>query len=148
MNWPAPQPGLVIRYAYLWQHQALVRQQEGTKDRPCAVVLAARDDNATERVYVLPITHAEPRPPQEGMEIPGPVKTRLRLDEERSWIIVTEGNVFTWPGPDLRPLAGHGPASVAYGFLPPRFFRVVRDRFVDCARARRAKLTVRDEWTR
>ena len=32
-------------------------------------------------------------------------KRRLGLDDARSWIMVTEGNRFAWPGPDLRPIA-------------------------------------------
>ncbi|HKR89678.1 MAG TPA: hypothetical protein VJS38_16020 [Phenylobacterium sp.] len=44
--------------------------------------------------------------------------------------MVTEANVFTWPGPDLRPTPGQGPESVAIGMPPPRFFAHVRDRFL------------------
>jgi len=136
---------LVIHYAYLWHREAVTGQQEGTKDRPCAVVLAVRDDDGADRVYVLPITHAEPRLPDEGLELPAAVKARLGLDDERSWVVVSEGNAFNWPGPDLRPLAGQGAASVAYGFLPPRFFRIVRDRFLNCVRMRQARLVSRNE---
>jgi hypothetical protein len=67
------------------------------------------------------------------------------LDADRSWVIVSEANDFTWPGPDLRSLLGQEPASVAYGFLPPDVFRVVRERFVACARAQNASLVRRSE---
>jgi len=115
------------------------------KDRPCAVVIAiaGRDDHP--RVLVLPITHSAPQPPDEGIELPQTTKTRLGLDGERSWIIVSEGNDFTWPGPDLRFRPGREPESAAYGFLPPVVFRAVRDRFLARYHERKAGLVTRSE---
>jgi hypothetical protein len=141
-NWPVPQPGLLIRYVYLWRHEALRGLEEGSKDRPCAVVLARRDEDGQTRVYVLPVTHSPPSSAA-AVEIPPSVKQRLGLDEQRSWIVVTEANVFVWPGPDLRPIPGKGPESAAYGFLPPKLFNIVRDRFLACARRRKAGLVGR-----
>jgi hypothetical protein len=89
-------------------------------------------DHHNTRVIVLPITHTAPQPPADGIELPESTRTRLGLDDGRSWVIVTEGNDFIWPGPDLRPVAGRGQKSVAYGFLPPRLFRAIRSRFVEC----------------
>ncbi|HJU20154.1 MAG TPA: hypothetical protein VJ770_27185 [Stellaceae bacterium] len=143
MTWPAPQPGLVIRYSYLWTREAETGREEGAKDRPCAIILAVADERDRTRVIVLPITPAAPQPPDEGIELPQPTKARLGLDSGRSWIIVTEGNDFIWPGPDLRPLAEQGPGSVAYGFLPPRLFRAVRERFLAHARTGRAGIVKR-----
>lgn len=145
MSWPRPQPGLVIRYAYLWRREALAGQEEGAKDRPCAVVLAHREEEGETRVYVLPVTHSPPQDATEAVAIPASVKQRLRLDHERSWVVVSEANVFTWPGPDLRFVPGRGPASAAYGFLPPALFKVVRDRFLERARRRQARLVPRTE---
>lgn len=143
MSWPDPKPGLVIRYSHLWSREARAGREEGVKDRPCAVVLAHREEDGRTRVYVLAITHAQPS--DEAVEIPGPVKAHLGLDAERSWIVLSEANRFIWPGPDLRLLPGRGPESVAYGYLPPRLFRLVRDRFVALARARRAALVARTD---
>lgn len=143
MSWPAPQPGLVIRYAYLWEREARAGREEGSKDRPCAVILAHATEDGRTRVYVLPITHTQPS--DEAIEIPQPVKGHLGLDDERSWIVLTEVNAFYWPGPDLRLLPGKGPESAAYGFLPPRLFRIVRDRFLALRRERRARLVPRTE---
>ena len=56
MSWPVPRPGLVIRYAYLWRREARAGREEGSKDRPCAVVLAHKDQEGETRVYVLPVT--------------------------------------------------------------------------------------------
>jgi hypothetical protein len=73
------------------------------------------------------------------------VKARLGLDGERSWVVVSEANVFAWPGPDLRFIPGKAPDSAAYGFLPPGLFRVVRDRFLAVDRQRKAALVTRTE---
>jgi hypothetical protein len=127
VSWPRPQLGLVIRYSYLWRSEAATGQEEGLKDRPCAVVIAAQDAASRTRAYVLPITHSAPADDEEAIEIPAAVKARLGLDGGRSWVVVDEANVFAWPGPDLRFLPGKGPESSVYGFLPPGFFRVVRD---------------------
>ena len=144
MSWPEPRPGLVIRYAYLWHREARAGRQEGVKDRPCAVILSNIDEDDRRRVYVLPITHAAPLR-DEAVEIPRAVKQHLGLDDEQSWVLLSEVNAFFWPGPDLRPLAGRGPESVAYGFLPPRLFQIVRDRFLALRRERRATIIARNE---
>jgi hypothetical protein len=39
---PEPRPGLVIRYGFLWSHEAEAGAEEAAKDRPCAIVVAAR----------------------------------------------------------------------------------------------------------
>jgi len=38
----------------------------------------------------------------------------LRLDSERSWVILSEWNEFIWPGPDLRRGPGDDEGSIAY----------------------------------
>lgn len=145
MSWPDPVPGLVIRYTYLWRREADQGREEGVKDRPCAVVAATKIEPDGLRVYVLPITHAPPQPPDEGIELPLPTKSRLGLDGERSWIMVSEVNRFSWPGPDLRFLPGQGPESASYGFLPPSLFRIVRDRFISRATENQVKIVSRTE---
>jgi hypothetical protein len=138
VNWPVPQPGLVVRYSYLWESEAL----EG---RPCAIVLVARDEDGEQRIQVVPVTHSPPADPSTAVEIPAAVKARLRLDSARSWVVVTELNEFIWPGPDLRPLISGDLASAAYGFLPPALFRVIRDRYLALHAARRLKRVERTE---
>jgi hypothetical protein len=143
--WPAPQPGLVIRYSYLWRREAAEGHEEGRKDRPCAVILAFQDHDQGTRVFVLPITHTPPPNRQDAVEIPAVVKARLGLDTERSWIVLDEFNDFIWPGPDLRFLPGKGPESAAYGFLPPKLLQAIRDRFVAAVRAKKAVRVARTE---
>ena len=132
---PDPQPGLVIDYAYLWQHEAAQGRDEGTKYRPAVVVLAVESDDAHgETVLVAPVTHRKPDDPAAGVEIPPLTKRRLGLDPERSWVIVSEVNRFEWPGPDLLPIA---PGQWAYGILPAGLFRNIRDGVVGLARRRK-----------
>ena len=146
MTIPVPAAGLVIRYSYLWHSEHLEGREEGQKDRPCALVAAIRMGEAGEtRVLVLPITHSPPLYPKNAFEIPLTIKERLGLDAGRSWIVVSESNDFVWPGPDLRPVPGADPASVAYGFLPPRFFNIVRDRFLVLTRTNQARAVKRTE---
>jgi hypothetical protein len=56
---------------------------------------------------------------------------RLGIDDERSWIAITEGNESVWPGPDLRPVPGRDTSTIAYGPLLPRFFAHVRDTLLE-----------------
>lgn len=124
MALPNPEPGLVICYAYLWHEQHRAGKEEGSKDRPGVVLLVVEQDNDGTLVTVLPVTHAAPRDPESAVELPAVVKQHLGLDAERSWIVVSEGNEFLWPGYDLRKIPPTD--RYEYGFLPPRFFDRVR----------------------
>jgi hypothetical protein len=115
---PDPNPGLVIRYAYLWREQSGSGKEEGAKDRPCVIVLAVEDRDGERLVTVAPITHSPPRNLDEGLEIPMATKRRLGLDDKPSWIVSTEVNRFTWPGPDLRPVSRERPDVFTFGLLP------------------------------
>jgi hypothetical protein len=56
MALPEPEPGLVISYAYLWHHEHQVGHEEGRKDRPCVIVVAAeRASDGLTVVTVLPV---------------------------------------------------------------------------------------------
>ena len=145
MALPEPVPGLVIRYSYLWAEEYGRGQEEGAKDRPCAVILVTADAGEDRRVTVLPITHAPPSNPSLAVEIPVATKRRLGLDDERSWVLLTEANQFIWPGPDLRPTSPGDIASVAYGLLPFALFEQIRQRFIAVIRTRRARLVPRTE---
>jgi hypothetical protein len=131
VSFPEPYAGLVIRYSYLWKREFDVGRDEGTKDRPCAIVLAVVDEDGDKEVWVLPITHSPPANGADAIEIPTLTKSRLGLDYERSWIVITEANEFVWPGPDLRPVPGRDASTIVYGALPPRFFAHVRDKFLE-----------------
>lgn len=110
-----PEIGLVIRHAYLWWSEARKGRDDGSKDRPCVIVHLRLNEHRELATYICPVTHTPPEAPEKAMEIPAATKKRLRLDDERSWIITTEVNRFIWPGPDLRPVPGGG---YSYGLLP------------------------------
>jgi hypothetical protein len=144
MALPDPQLGLVISYSYLWHHEHNAGREEGTKSRPCVIVLAVeRQAEGAVLVRVVPITHSPPHNPDAALEMPLAVKRHLRLDDERSWVILDEVNEFAWPGYDLRPI----PPSrdrFAYGFLPPRLFDRILVRLTQVWTAGQGKSTARD----
>jgi hypothetical protein len=90
-------------------------QEEGVKDRPCAIVLISSDEEGEQWVTVLPVTHTPPSVPELAIEIPATTKRRLALDDERSWVVLREANRFLWPGPHLRAARPGDTATVAYG---------------------------------
>lgn len=140
-----PAPALVIRYAYLWQREHLLGQEEGVKDRPCAVILTVQGEDGRDVVTVLPITHSPPMAATDAVEIPAETKRRLGLDDARSWVVLTEANRFSWPGPDLRPGVNGDPSSVAYGYLPGKFFEHVKRAFLEKVKSRAVPLVARTE---
>lgn len=145
MTLPEPKAALVIRYAYLWRDEYERGQQEGVKDRPCAIILARKLEGGRIRVTVLPITHAPPRNEKHAVRLPDATCERLGLDGESKWIVLTEANNFVWPGPDIRFGAGNDKRRVDYGYLPQRFFIHVRDRFLALAREQRPPITKRTD---
>jgi hypothetical protein len=142
---PAPLPGLVLRYSYLWANDAALGCEEGHKDRPAAVVMVIQPKGAAEsRVFVLPITHSPLLPGTAALEIPADVCRATGLDAERSWIILSEFNEFLWPGFDLRFIPGANPPTAAYGFLPPGFFGKVRNQWLALYTASKSGSVSRD----
>ncbi len=107
---------MVISYAYLWRAECEQGREEGVKNRPVVIVLAAKDDEGDTIVIVAPITHSAPSGPEDAIEIPTATETRLGFDSERLWVVVSEVNRFVWPGPDLAPVPGN-PRRFDYRFL-------------------------------
>lgn len=123
MSWRQPERGLVINYSYLWTSEDKAGTEEGRKDRPCAIIVARYNEEGRVRLRVVPITHSPPANPEHAIEIPAVTKKRLGLDSDRSWIVLTEVNDFTWPGFDIRTVGSTG--SPYYGPLPPSLFNEV-----------------------
>jgi len=141
-----PVPGLVIHYSYLWWREYERGQEEGMKDRPCAVIMVVTDDQGDKVVTVLPVTHTPPSATDPAVEIPYASKQRLRLDAERSWVMLTEANRFVWPGPDLRMKdSGGRPESIAYGLLPRALFKKITGTFGDAVESRLAHVVRRTQ---
>jgi hypothetical protein len=131
-----PKPGLVVRYDYLWTHEAAAGQDQG-KDRPTCLV-AASDSSARPRfVMLLPITHTPPSGGTVGIEIPAKVKRAIGLDDESSWVIVSEYNIDEWPSAGLSAVPGR-PGEFSYGYIPPGLFAIVKAKFLELAKAKRS----------
>ena len=95
MALPEPKLGLVVSYSYLWHHEHNTGRDEGTKSRPCVIVLAMENQtNGTVQVRVAPVTHSPPGAGDAALEIPAAVKRHLGLDDARSWVILDEVNEF------------------------------------------------------
>jgi hypothetical protein len=129
---PEPTPGLVIRYDYLWLRESAGGRDHG-KDRPACLV-AASDPGASPRfVVILPITHTAPAGETVGVELPAKVRHSLGLDDQPSWVIVSEHNVDEWPNSGLQPLPGRR-GVFSYGHIPPGLFAAIKARFIGIAR--------------
>lgn len=147
-GFPEPRVGLVVSYSYLWSEEAEQGLVEGKKDRPCAIILAIEEPGPEptqqKQVAVAPITHSPPRDTNVAIEIPPRVKQHLGLDSERSWVMVNEVNVFRWPGFDLRPIK-NGDGRIDYGYLPPKLFDRIIEKFKELESKGKVDRASRDE---
>jgi hypothetical protein len=133
---PEPKPGLVIRYDYLWTHDAAAGGDQG-KERPACLVAAADNLASPRFVVILPITHTPPDKSTIGVEIPPKVRQAIGLDDAPSWVIVSEHNIDEWPNGGLAPLPGR-PSVFSYGFIPPGLFAQVKAKFLELSRRGRS----------
>jgi len=108
------------------------------------VLVVQRAEDKAPVVTVVPITHSQHRNPEAAIEIPPTIKRHLGLDDQPSWIVLDDFNVFTWPGYDLRPVAGQKD-RYHYGLLPPRFFESIIRKFSELRRQGQAARTSRDD---
>ena len=134
---PDPKPGLVVRYDYLWTHEAAAGLDQG-KTRPDCLIAATDPAVRPRYVVLLPITHTPPAGDTAGIEIPARVKEALGLDDTPSWVIVSEHNIDEWPNAGLSPLPGQ-PDTFSYGFVPPGLFALIKARFLELARANKSR---------
>lgn len=137
MPLPDPKPGMIIRYDYLWSREAAAGRQQG-KDRPTCLVAASDSQTKPRYVVLLPITHSPPNGETIGIEIPAKVKQAIGLDDEPSWVVISEHNIDEWPNAGLSPIPGT-PGIYSYGFIPPGLFTAIKARFLELARAKRSE---------
>ena len=137
---PEPEPGLVIRYDYLWTREHATGRELG-KERPACLVAAMEPTRSPRFVIILPITHSKPDASTVGIEIPANIRSAIGLDDEPCWVIVSEYNIDEWPNGGLAPLPGQ-PGKFSYGFIPPRLFSQIRAAFLEL-RARKQSSGVR-----
>ncbi len=118
---------MVLSYSYLWSDEYKKGIKEGRKNRPAAVIAINTQVGPTDLVYVVPITHGPPESDGQKIKLPQEIKQKLGLDDEASWVDVTEINAFAWAGFDLRPTRRDDPdPTCLYGYLPSRFFTTVQ----------------------
>ena len=113
----------------------------------CAIVMVVQESEGKAPVVtVIPITHSPHPNPDAAMEIPPAIKRYLGLDDQPSWIVLDDFNVFTWPGYDLRSVPGQKD-RYHYGLLPPRLFESIVRKFSELRRQGEATRTSRDDET-
>lgn len=128
-----PEPGLVIRYDFLWKEEEEAGKIDGLKDRPCAIIIVAEpDQNNSSNVFLCPITHSPIQVGETGMEVPAKLARHLRLDSAISWVKTHQINTVIWE--ENRLPYGVVPAfkdQVVFGKLPQSFaqkiFQQVKD---------------------
>jgi len=87
--------GAVIRYPFLWTHEADAGETEGRKERPAAVGFRIPRPDTGDILLLFPITTKEPAPSRFFAEIPLTEKRRAGLDTvSRLWLILDEFNEF------------------------------------------------------
>ena len=139
-----PEPGLVIRFDFLF-HLDSVRGVESGKDRPTAIVIALpQKDETGQSVILAPITHTPPSPSDPAIPLPAAVARRLGLDDQPMWIKPRELNRFSWPESrvpfGLTPVK---PGQWSYGYLPPDLYTQLKQAVLAEVKARRANITDR-----
>jgi hypothetical protein len=139
---PDPSPGLVVRYDYLWSREAAAGRTQG-KDRPACLVAASDSETKPRFVVLLPITHAPPIGDTVAIEIPANVRQSIGLDDEPSWVVVSEYNIDEWPNAGLSPIPG-GPDAFAYGFIPPGLFASIKSRLLELAKEKKSDAVRRE----
>lgn len=144
-SWTIPRPTDVLAYSYLWHREAEAGREEGVKDRPVVVVVATEKREHGTQLLVVPVTTRSPREGGAAIEMPALVQQHLGLGEARCWIVADEYNLFTWPGPDIRPMRRGGEISPRYGSIPGKLFEIVRQRIDEVARGGQLKGTKRTD---
>lgn len=139
MSLPEPQPGLVIRYSYLWHDESMAGQEEGLKDRPCAILITSA--TGSRKTMVVPITRTKPPDMSSAVLIPDATRKRLGLHDSPMWAVCSEINEFLWPGPDIRPISKT--LRYDYGLLPPKLFKEIKDKIQYCANGKKLRLVTR-----
>jgi hypothetical protein len=146
LNLPAPEPGLVLRYSYVWRREADKGEEAGRKQRPCAIILSVQRQDGETIVYVAPVTHSPPQADWAGIQLPAAVKRRLGLDDAPSWVVTTEFNAFRWPGADLAVVTSDvEQREYFYGALPEAITTRLLELFRQNTRLGRVRAVKRTE---
>jgi hypothetical protein len=144
LNLAPPEPGSVIRYAYLWAREHQRGQEEARKIRPAVVIaVAVTERDGKTHVLVLAVTHSAPENPDDAVALPAGLRRQLGLGPDQSWVVTAEANAFVWPGPDLSLVPGRGEPTVIYGRIPKSFLRRLANSFLSNRNRQRARTVSR-----
>ncbi len=146
MSTLTPENGLVISYDFLWHDEVRRGQEYGSKEHPCAIVLAGEiQTNGDREVFVCAISHSPPAADQLAVEIPYKVAKHLGLDDQQMWIKTHEVNIFTWAKDRLPYGLVKAPnGSFSYGIVPPALYEKMRDNVVENHKRGSLERIVRD----
>lgn len=120
---PAPCVGLVICYDYLWKSENLKGRQDGSKDRPTAVVVAPAGKNPN-TAMVFAITHTEPDDPRDGIKLQLTDCVWMGLDNKPQWIVTNECNLVEWDDAGIIPIPETG--NWIYGTMTQQLSKEVQ----------------------
>ena len=86
--------GDIIVYPYRWvAERDEGRSPEGSKDRPCCLVLLIQDAAGRPTIFLAPISSKPPRADQIALEIPETERRRAGLEKySEAWIYLDELN--------------------------------------------------------
>jgi hypothetical protein len=146
---PDPVPGLIFRYGYLWLSELRSGRIDPSKERPACLLVRILEGErydlrlegglvaAVGDVVILPITTRPPEPTQAAMEMTVDEKQACGLDKSvRSWVILSEFNVDTWPHPDISLVVATG--KLSYGIAPSGLLKRFRRAFAEASLKQRA----------
>jgi hypothetical protein len=74
-----PELGLVINHSFLWPNETNRGQEEGSKDRPCAIVLKTEGAVGELKILVVPVTRSPLTDLSRAVKMLEVAKTRLEL---------------------------------------------------------------------
>lgn len=106
-------------------------------------VFPDRGDPLRTGVLYLPITHSSPGPEEIGIELPVDVRYAAGLDNQKQCILVSQGNLDTWPE-DVSNLPGR-PGVFEYGILPPGIFKAIQAMFARCYAEKKFNIVARNQ---
>jgi hypothetical protein len=121
--------GCVIRYPYLWRHEALSGETEGRKSaRPTVVGFRLRLKSGKEQLLLFPITTKDPGSERFSVEIPTSQKKSAGLDPDlQQWIIFEECNADVI-GNSFYLLPSKPIGNFSYDFLNPHLMKFIAQR--------------------
>ena len=114
--------GDVLLYPYRWADEAAAgRSPDGTKDRPCCVVIAHKHADGMTELFLAAVSSKAPRKDQHALPVPDIERRRAGLTKyAEAWVYVDEMNR------DLLEASWYLPADVEpIGAFSDKFLRTL-----------------------